>query len=595
MVPMDHSGINGTLSSSGSMGTQNGANGIAFNSQQSFVQSNIAKAGSSHMQGQQFSNIFDQQSRQLDPRNFQLNQQQLQQLSAPQNQTNFNSTNPRPQQTQPSSEKSLLLPPQQQQMLQMSRSSPQAPINLLHQQRRIQFQQQQQQNSLRAQNSPSRPPLKTDYEPGMGALRLMRYMYEQRNRPQDNNIEFWRKFVAEFFTPNAKKKWCVSMYGSGRQTTGVLPQDVWQCEICNCKPGKGFEATTEVLPRLFKIKYESGTLEELLYVDMPKEYQNSAGQIILDYSKAIQQSVFDQLRVIRDGQLRIVLSPELKICSWEFCARSHEEYISRRSLIPQVNQLGAMAQRYQGSTQARNILTNSSSSELQNNSNAFVASAKQLSKALEVPLVNDLGYAKRFVRCLQISEVVNSMKDLIDYSGETGSGPMECLAKFGRRSNSQSVAEERQRSQPQRPPQQHQTMVQNSTVNPFSQVNPVPMSMNRSSLATLPATSSANPIHTPPLYSTNGPQNHSPNISMQQAQSQSGDDSQNPVQKIINQMRTHTQSGLGNFGSNVPDGTANAINNTTMMSPQGLGGPLMSRVGSVNGYKNRQFDWKPSP
>ena len=28
------------------------------------------------------------------------------------------------------------------------------------------------------------------------------------------------------------------------------------------------ETTVEVLPRLFKIKYDSGTLEELLYVDI---------------------------------------------------------------------------------------------------------------------------------------------------------------------------------------------------------------------------------------------------------------------------------------------------------------------------------------
>ena len=73
------------------------------------------------------------------------------------------------------------------------------------------------------------------------------------------------------------------------------------------------EATVEVLPRLFKIKYESGTLEELLYVDMPREYQNSSGQIVLDYAKAIQESVFEQLRVVRDGQLRIVFSPDLKV------------------------------------------------------------------------------------------------------------------------------------------------------------------------------------------------------------------------------------------------------------------------------------------
>ncbi|PNX61849.1 transcriptional corepressor SEUSS-like protein, partial [Trifolium pratense] len=69
----------------------------------------------------------------------------------------------------------------------------------------------------------------------------------------------------------------------------------------------------EVLPRLFKIKYESGTLEELLYVDMPREYHNSSGQIVLDYAKAIQESVFEQLRVVRDGQLRIVFSPDLKV------------------------------------------------------------------------------------------------------------------------------------------------------------------------------------------------------------------------------------------------------------------------------------------
>lgn len=73
------------------------------------------------------------------------------------------------------------------------------------------------------------------------------------------------------------------------------------------------EATAEVLPRLFKIKYESGTMEELLYLDMPREYHNTSGQIVLDYAKAIQESVFEQLRVVRDGQLRIVFSPDLKV------------------------------------------------------------------------------------------------------------------------------------------------------------------------------------------------------------------------------------------------------------------------------------------
>lgn len=69
----------------------------------------------------------------------------------------------------------------------------------------------------------------------------------------------------------------------------------------------------EVLPRLLQIKYASGILEELLYVDMPQEYQNAAGQIVLQYAKAVQESVFEQLRVAREGHLRIVFSPELKV------------------------------------------------------------------------------------------------------------------------------------------------------------------------------------------------------------------------------------------------------------------------------------------
>lgn len=32
----------------------------------------------------------------------------------------------------------------------------------------------------------------------------------------------------------------------------------------------------------------------------------------------------------------------------------------------------------------------------------FLSPARQLAKALEVPLVNDLGYTKRYVRCLQV-------------------------------------------------------------------------------------------------------------------------------------------------------------------------------------------------
>ncbi|KAI5445152.1 hypothetical protein KIW84_013420 [Lathyrus oleraceus] len=73
-----------------------------------------------------------------------------------------------------------------------------------------------------------------------------------------------------------------------------------------------------------------------------------------------------------------------EICSWKFCARHHEELTPRRLLIPQVSQLEAVAQKYQACTQ--NTAPNLSIPELQNDCSLFVASARQLAKALEVPL-----------------------------------------------------------------------------------------------------------------------------------------------------------------------------------------------------------------
>lgn len=189
-----------------------------------------------------------------------------------------------------------------------------------------------------------------------------------------------------------------------------------------------------MLPRLCKIKYDSGILDELLFVDISNEYRLSSGFMVLEYGKAIQESIFEQLRVVREGQLRIIFTPELKIHLWEFCARGHEELLPRRLLVPQVTQLAAIAQKYQNSiAQNQNGATSLSTQELQTNCQMFVGAARQLTRTLEAPTVNDLGYTKRYVRCLQISEVVNSMKDLIDFSRENRIGPIASLLNFPRR------------------------------------------------------------------------------------------------------------------------------------------------------------------
>lgn len=311
--------------------------------------------------------------------------------------------------------------------------------HVLQQQQQLQQHQQQQlqlQHQIAGMNKQQEKII-----PGACSRRLMQYIHHQRMRPADNDIGFWREFTAEFFAPSSRKRWCLSQCSSGgrNQPSGIFPQELWCCEICGSSPGRGFEVAVEVMPRLCKSKFDNGELEELLFVDLPHEYRLSSGQIVLEYNKAVQESVYEQLRVVWEGQLKIVFTTELKILSWDFCAKSHEELLPRRSIVPQVNQLVALASKYQ--SMAHSSGSGLSVQELQAICKVFVSCAHQLANSLEPPSVNELGFTKRFVRCIQIAEVVNSMKDLFNFSRDNNLGPIESLAKFPTLRSSAAVAD----------------------------------------------------------------------------------------------------------------------------------------------------------
>ncbi|XP_073020494.1 probable transcriptional regulator SLK2 [Primulina eburnea] len=317
---------------------------------------------------------------------------------------------------------------QQQQLLQ--NMPPMQRAQLLQQQQQLQLRQQFQQQGM-----PPTSRIKRPYDGGVCSRRLMQYLYHQRQRPADNTIAYWRKFVAEYYSPRAKKRWCLSLYDNvGNHSLGVFPQaamDAWLCDICGSKSGKGFEATFEVFPRLNEIKFGSGVIDELLFLDLPRECRFPSGVMMLEYGKAVQESVFEQLRVVREGQLRIMFTPDLKILSWEFCARRHEELLPRKLVAPQVNQLLQVAQKCQ-STISESGSSGVSQSDIQANSAMVVTARLQLARSLELQSLNDLGFSKRYVRCLQIAEVVNSMKDLMDFCSEKKIGPTEGLKNIPR-------------------------------------------------------------------------------------------------------------------------------------------------------------------
>ncbi|ESR35101.1 hypothetical protein CICLE_v10004290mg [Citrus x clementina] len=318
----------------------------------------------------------------------------------------------------------------QQQILQSMPPLQRAQLQQQQQQMQMRQQMQQQQQGMQSANATKRP-----YDSGVCARRLMQYLYHQRQRPPDNTIAYWRKFVAEYYSPRAKKRWCLSLYDNvGHHALGVFPQaamDAWQCDICGSKSGRGFEATFEVLPRLNEIKFGSGVIDELMFLDLPRECRFPSGIMMLEYGKAVQESVYEQLRIVREGQLRIIFTNDLKILSWEFCARRHEELLPRRLVAPQVNQLLQVAQKCQ-STISESGSEGISQQDLQTNSNMVLTAGRQLAKSLELQSLNDLGFSKRYVRCLQISEVVSSMKDLINFCWEQKVGPIEGLKSFPR-------------------------------------------------------------------------------------------------------------------------------------------------------------------
>ncbi|OIT06310.1 PREDICTED: transcriptional corepressor SEUSS-like [Nicotiana attenuata] len=293
------------------------------------------------------------------------------------------------------------------------------------------------------------------YKPGMCVQRLKQYMYLQKQRPRDNDIGFWRNLVAEFFAPNAKIRTCFSLNKNRQRISCLFPQEAWYCEICEVRPTAGFELSAEVLPRVCKIKYDTGMLDELLYVDIPEEYYTPSGHIVLNYTKVTEESVYEAARVVREGRLKIVLSSDLKICIWEFCCSSHEVLIDRRSVNPQVHQLREAIQKYQAFVKSCSGIA---SEEFKRNSNKFTSSIRQLARVLDKSLINDLGYTKRYVRCLQTAEMVNGMKDLMDYSKKYGIGPAEAMARLYRQSLASSVTHNN--SGVKEEPQQHAEQVQ---------------------------------------------------------------------------------------------------------------------------------------
>mmetsp|Transcript_13200 Transcript_13200/g.31252 ORF Transcript_13200/g.31252 Transcript_13200/m.31252 type:complete len:564 (+) Transcript_13200:192-1883(+) len=227
--------------------------------------------------------------------------------------------------------------------------------------------------------------------------RLLQYTNTQRRRPQDNNLEFWRMFVQEFFAPGSLMRWCVS---SNSKSSGA----------------RTMVSSVEALPRLFQVKYESGLMEELLFLGQPQELYLPNGHIIVLFESLMEEAVFEELRVIRVGKLRILFNSMMKMRLWEFSIDGHCNLVPHRLILGKLQRLKDMNVEIQ--KRAMTVLNRSNQTPqqqeqiLQGTIQEMLMLTNQMASSMEQVCVNDHGYSKRFMRSLQVADVINILQDL---------------------------------------------------------------------------------------------------------------------------------------------------------------------------------------
>ncbi|KAH9616419.1 hypothetical protein KSS87_021856, partial [Heliosperma pusillum] len=300
------------------------------------------------------------------------------------------------------------------------------------------LQEQQMPHQLeRVTNFRPQQPTNVAMNAGLAIRRINAYVHYRRQRPPDNDILYWRSFVMHYYSPYVKKKTCFSKYalGGSSHTHGIFSQTgTWKCEVCGSTSGKGFVETYDGLPRLNQLYFSSGdVVDELLYLEVSKEKMLPDGSLMLSFGTAVQTSIYTHSRVVHEGQLQVILTPQYQIISWDFCVQHHEVFLPRRLIAAQVSDCvkGAKCCKGNGDATGRSLGQEHDSSS---NRNRLAAAARKLATTVDQSHVSDLGLSKHFVRSLQVSELLNSMKDLMTCSLNDNTSPIDTLKQYGRRS-----------------------------------------------------------------------------------------------------------------------------------------------------------------
>mmetsp|Transcript_14515 Transcript_14515/g.38834 ORF Transcript_14515/g.38834 Transcript_14515/m.38834 type:complete len:681 (+) Transcript_14515:84-2126(+) len=199
--------------------------------------------------------------------------------------------------------------------------------------------------------------------------RLMKLNEEQRRQMSLNGLEeFWKPYIDKYYTKSARV--LIDMYDMKLHT----PRSV--------------EFSAELLPRIYKAKYDSGVKEELLLMENPCEFLLQNGVVVVDCPRAMVLTVYSTSKVCTEGHLRVSFDTAHKIQCWEFSTRHHEELIVLNPPPPQP------------------VEFTSSSLDRSNHQPT----------ALPEKAVNTLGVSSEMLRVVRVAECVYAMRQTIAQS-----------------------------------------------------------------------------------------------------------------------------------------------------------------------------------
>jgi len=178
-----------------------------------------------------------------------------------------------------------------------------------------------------------------------------------------------------------------------------------------------FQLGTETLPRFYNVIYSSCISSVYYVLENPREYcLDSRTYLLFSPKTRVEYKYENGCRVITKGFLRVTFSDELKIILWEFEAKCHEEY------LPTSIFRDKRVKRQQRTSLNLNP---------QENTTPCTPSGGEISlDSLPKSHVNQFGLPPPVMRCFEITEVINYMKDLIDFAMERNLAPLESLELY---------------------------------------------------------------------------------------------------------------------------------------------------------------------